>query len=152
MNYSDWEIFREAEEIARQDGDVGFGDALQAARKAWFRYGNYCGPGPKLLRPPCDKLADETPMPNPKNTVDAQCKQHDIDYCRCGVGWDAGLPGRGNSCSKQADKELVHKLLALKGKLPPDQQRAASIIRQYFGMWKNALGSFFPSLRRTDYV
>lgn len=138
MNFNDWEIFREAEEIARQNGDVSFGDALQAARKAWWRYGNYCGPGPKLHKT-CDRLSDESPLPNPKNSVDVHCKQHDIDYCKCGVNWTAGLPGKGNACSRQSDRAFVNKLLSIKDKLPPDQQRAASIISQYFGKWKASI-------------
>lgn len=141
MNFSDWNIFREAEEIAQQDGEVDLSNALKAARKSWLRYGNYCGPGPRLLSPPCDKLASKSPLPLPKNTVDTHCKQHDVDYCKCGVDWDAGLPGRGNACSRQADNDLVDKLLALKDVLPPDQKIAASIIRQYFAKWKDAMGS-----------
>ena len=104
----------------------------------WYRYGNYCGPGPALASS-CNKLATGDKLPASKNSVDSQCKSHDVDYCKCGVDWKAGLPGGGTPCSKEADKDFVTGLQRLRKKINPEEKRIADIIRTYF-TWKKIFG------------
>lgn len=102
--------------------------------KAWWRYGNYCGPGPKLRPKTCDALASGRPLPEPINAVDAVCKQHDIEYCNCGATWKSGLwLGQPTSCSLNSDRSLVKKLDAITGG-PISQRLAAKAISSYFKM------------------
>jgi hypothetical protein len=112
-----------------------------------FRYGNFCGPGPYLDKKTCMTLKDGSPAPQPINQVDASCKQHDIDYCRCNAGSLSGVVGFGNNCTGKADQRLAKTLdqLIQSKKLDPSQARAAHIIKGYFGAhntvrgWRDAL-------------
>jgi hypothetical protein len=101
-----------------------------------WRYGNYCGPGPKFDRKTCDRLADGRPLPQPINAVDAACKVHDTDYCGCNVDWKAGfLFGKGTPCSREADVKLIKTLggLAKERKFSSHGEWiAANLIRNYF--------------------
>jgi hypothetical protein len=114
-------------------------DAIKTAKRAWWRYGNYCGPGPKFHPKTCKHLSTGEPLPSPENQVDSHCKNHDIDYCKCGVKWTAALPGQGNDCSRKADRKLTANLIMNKEKLPATQKKAAEIISGYFGQIKRAL-------------
>lgn len=109
-----------------------FSQWLAKRDKAWWRYGNYCGPGPKLDRSSCDKLSDGSPLPLPQDQLDKICMRHDIDYCHCGTNWKSGLPGGGDSCSRIADDDLLKSLLNIRHKLTPSQLKAASVIGSYF--------------------
>lgn len=95
------------------------------------RYGNYCGPGPELDKT-CSKLADGSPLPNPINSVDATCKAHDISYCKCGANWMDGIVGRGSSCSKAADKDMISQIKKILPDLKGTQKLIAHLILQYF--------------------
>jgi hypothetical protein len=115
-----------------------------------WRYGNFCGPGPAFDRSTCDRLQDGKPLPQPMNAVDAACKDHDADYCRCGVDWRAGfLFGKGTTCSKQADRKLIKTLgqLAKDGQLKShDQWIAAHVIKNYFKLHNWMQGPMGSSL------
>jgi len=67
-----------------------FSEWLNQKNENW--YGVYCGPGPKLKQPDCDKLADDAPLPKPIDPLDSACRQHDIDYCKAGKDWKAAVP------------------------------------------------------------
>lgn len=96
------------------------------------RYGNYCGPGPKM-DVSCAKLADGSPLPPPINRVDAVCQAHDVAYCRCGAGWQHGLIGRaGSPCSREADEVLRRDIESIAASLPRGERLAASVILNYF--------------------
>lgn len=100
-----------------------------------IRYGNYCGPGPYLNPQSCQNLdTGETP-PAPINQTDALCKQHDIDYCKCGVTSTAGIPGFGTGCSSEADEKLIRDIARkLKNNeiKDPKERWAAQLIKYYF--------------------
>lgn len=126
MNFRNW--------LRSQEIDVV--DTIKSLRNSLWRYGNYCGPGPKFHPKTCKHLSNGESLPSPVNQVDAHCKNHDVDYCRCGVGWTAALPGHGNSCSKRADRKLADVLDMVKDDLPPNQRKAANIISGYFNFLK----------------
>lgn len=99
-----------------------------------YRYGQYCGPGPYLDKG-CKNLRTGEQLPAPVNTTDAQCRVHDIEYCKCGVGSSAGLPGMGTRCSLEADRALVKSLIdKVKNKeiTNPKELVAAKLITLYF--------------------
>ena len=103
--------------------------------KVWWRYGHYCGPGPKLWPKTCDKLVSGDPMPSPINKVDSACQVHDIDYCKCGVNWTAGVIGApGTSCSRSADEKLVSQLrnFIKAGLLSGKEKIAGDVVAKYF--------------------
>jgi hypothetical protein len=80
-------------------------------------------------------------MPAPINAVDATCQQHDIEYCKCGVGWGAGvLGGKTSPCSLAADERLVNRLSAIKRTLPLGQRTAANVIKTYIGLHMRSQG------------
>ena len=102
--------------------------------KAWWRYGNYCGPGPELSST-CDTLADNQPLPIPKNQVDAACQAHDIDYCKCNTNWFSGMIGnKGTPCSRQADDRILLQLTTLSNnpELTWGERQMAKILYRYF--------------------
>lgn len=103
--------------------------------KVWWRYGNYCGPGPKLMPKTCDRLATGDPLPAPINKVDGACQVHDMDYCRCGVNWTAGVIGSaGTSCSRGADEKLVKQIrnYIKAGLLSGKEKIAGDVVSKYF--------------------
>lgn len=96
------------------------------------RYGQYCGPGPRLNKD-CTALADGSPLPTPINTVDKICQDHDIRYCKCGSQWTHGLLGNtGTTCSKGADEEMREKLQGVIGKLAGSEKLVGTLILRYF--------------------
>lgn len=96
------------------------------------RYGNYCGPGPKLNKD-CTALANGDPLPQPINTVDKICQVHDIHYCKCGGHWTHGLLGNaGTSCSRGADKNMQAQLDGVINKLTGSEKLIGTIILRYF--------------------
>lgn len=121
----------------------GFKDWLKKQEeqpRAWWRYGHYCGPGPRLRSQTCDMLHSGKPLPAPINAVDAACQRHDVEYCKCGVGWEAGvIGGKPNTCSLQSDEKLVAHLQNLEG-LPLKQKLAAATIKNYFNLHMRTQG------------
>lgn len=99
-------------------------------------YGKYCGPGPALAKPDCDKLLYGDPLPRAKDGVDAACQQHDIDYCLAGKDWRAALPLRlfRNPETVKADQEFIKKIdyLFKNSKLSREAEVAAKLILLYF--------------------
>lgn len=96
------------------------------------RYGNYCGPGPKLNKD-CSALADGSPLPQPINSVDKICQAHDIKYCQCGSNWTHGLLGNaGTACSRGADKNMQAQLDGIVQKLTGSEKLVGTIILRYF--------------------
>jgi hypothetical protein len=116
-----------------------------------FRYGNFCGPGPYLDKKTCGSLTDGSPPPEPIDAVDAGCKQHDIDYCKCGANSMSGVIGFGNACTKQADQRLISnmKQQLQSGQLSDGAVKAAKMISGYFGAhnkvmdFRNWVGGLF---------
>lgn len=95
-------------------------------------YGNYCGPGPKLDKT-CMKLANGEPLPEPINSVDATCRDHDLMYCRCGVDWRTGVIGNsGTQCSRTADRVLIRSLEKLRERLKGSEKLAGTVVLNYF--------------------
>lgn len=100
-------------------------------------YGNYCGPGPALDKS-CSKLANGEPLPEPINSVDAACRDHDLMYCRCGVNWRTGIIGNsGTDCSRTADRVLIRNLDRLREKLKGTEKIAGNIVLNYFKTHQN---------------
>jgi hypothetical protein len=105
------------------------------AKKVWHRYGHYCGPGPALDRTTCDRLASGEPLPTPQDGIDAQCQIHDIEYCKCGADWKAGLWGSGakSPCTQQSDITLINNLDKVKSQTAK-QAIVKAMIKGYFGI------------------
>lgn len=96
------------------------------------RYGNYCGPGPKLNKD-CSALANGDPLPQPINTLDRICQNHDLRYCNCGSHWSAALIGNsGTSCSREADKIMQKELKGSVAKLAGSEKLIGNLILRYF--------------------
>lgn len=96
------------------------------------RYGQYCGPGPKLNKD-CTALANGQPLPAPINTIDSICQKHDIKYCKCGSHWTHGLLGNsGSSCSRGADKDIQKDLMSVINKLSGSEKLVGNLILRYF--------------------
>jgi len=97
-----------------------------------IRYGNYCGPGPKLNKD-CTALFNGNPLPEPINTVDGICQIHDLEYCKCGSHWTHGLIGNaGTPCSKGADDNMKRKLDGTLKKLTGPEKLVGTLILRYF--------------------
>jgi len=100
----------------------------EGPRKNW--YGYYCGPGPKC---PANKNFKKDPnSPEPIDDLDAQCQQHDQDYCDCGLNWKAFFSN--NPCAVKADERLVRNVQnkLSRGEYSGHQGRAAKIIANLF--------------------
>ena len=96
------------------------------------RYGNYCGPGPKLNKD-CSALANGEPFPTPINNIDAICQNHDISYCRCKANWkDAVLSQPGTPCSRGADKIMQGDIETIIPKLSGSEKFYAKLMLTYF--------------------
>lgn len=117
----------------------------------WWRYGNYCGPGPKLS-PDCSSLDDGSPMPEPINKVDAACQIHDKQYCACGVNWKNSFPG--TSCSRESDKGLLSALMDLinNKKVSGKELNAARLISTYFKTHHTFGNLLVPSLNFKEWL
>jgi hypothetical protein len=99
-------------------------------------YGNYCGPGPALSKPDCNKLLHGGSLPPAKDGVDDACRVHDIDYCLAGKDWRAALPLRlfRSPDTVRADQEFIKKInyLFKNSKLSREAEVAAKLILLYF--------------------
>jgi len=137
MNFKEWLNKMESEQVPPEPDAASppVAKDRDVPGSGW-RYGNYCGPGPKFDRKTCDRLDDGKPLPQPINAVDAACQVHDAEYCGCNVDWRAGfLFGRGSPCSRKADEKLIGTL----NKLTKERQYkshgewiAANLIKNYF--------------------
>jgi hypothetical protein len=99
-------------------------------------YGVYCGPGPKLNAPDCDRLAAGQEMPSPKDSLDSACRDHDIAYCKAGADWRSAIPfsARRTPETRDADSKLISTIKSLRksGKLPPGAERFSRLMARWF--------------------
>ena len=103
--------------------------------EVWWRYGNYCGPGP-LRNKTCDKLINGHPLPGAKDEVDQACMDHDLEYCQNGLGWKDAYLLNVKSQASVADKQLIENLrkLEISSSLNWKQKMAAKTIIGYFSL------------------
>jgi hypothetical protein len=138
---SDAKTKKEREEAPPFEETAGTGSkGFRAWLKAKIgvpRYKQWCGPGPALKHGNCDELEGGGATPDPENTVDAACKAHDVEYCKCDADWRAGVIGHpaATQCTYDADRRLTATLREAEPSLPTRRQRVASkVIRGYFGL------------------
>jgi 8-oxo-dGTP pyrophosphatase MutT (NUDIX family) len=119
--------------------------------KSRWRYGNYCGPGPKFSND-CSSLDNGNPLPEPINKVDMACKIHDTKYCMCGNTWKNSFPG--TPCTRNSDEELLNYLNSLiKNKeITGHEFNAANLITKFFKAHHTFGNLLFPSLNFKEWL
>ena len=103
------------------------------ARK--FSYGTYCGPNKigDIVSKPCNIHDNGEKLKPPKDKLDSLCMKHDIDYCKCGDEWTAGLIGnKGSECSREADRNFIDKLTTNMDSMGRKEKFVANLILSYF--------------------
>lgn len=116
-----------------------------------WRYGNYCGPGPKFSQD-CSSLADGRPLPEPINKVDMACKIHDAKYCMCGNTWKTSFPG--TPCTRSSDHDLLSALNSLiKNKeISGKEYSAANLIMKFYKAHHSFGNLLIPSLNFKEWL
>jgi hypothetical protein len=105
-----------------------------------FRYGTYCGPNKTgdIVSKPCNVHDSGDPLKPPKDKLDSLCMSHDVDYCKCGDEWTAGLLGnKGSECSREADKKFIGDIRQNIDSMSPKEKFVANLILAYFRMHGN---------------
>jgi len=116
-----------------------------------WRYGYYCGPGPKFSKD-CSTLDGGDSLPEPINKVDMACKVHDTKYCMCGNTWKNSFPG--TPCTRNSDHALLDTLTSLiKNKdITGSEFNAANLIVKFYKAHHSFGNLLFPSLNFKEWL
>lgn len=105
-----------------------------------FSYGTYCGPNKigDIVSKPCNIHDNGEKLKPPKDKLDSLCMKHDIDYCKCGDDWTAGLIGyKGSECSREADRSFIDRLNKNMDSMGSKERFVANLILSYFKVHGN---------------
>lgn len=113
MDIVETDDFKNKDQINKADTtDVENISPIPKGTEVWWRYGNYCGPGP-LRNKTCNKLINEHPLPSPKDKIDQACMEHDLNYCQSGLGWRDAYTFKISAEAVVADRQLIQTLTNL---------------------------------------
>lgn len=120
--------------LNKHTGKLPEKDEVWPLGKGRNMHGYFCGPGP-VRDSTCQKLADNSPLPAPQDKLDCACMEHDLDYCKLGIGWRQAYGTFISPEASVADKKFINNIdkLIKTNQLNWYQTLKAKMVMNFFG-------------------